>query len=129
MAIGIHRSRPRCGLGGKNSAGKDRELYAIKGTSRLDREGAGRRSSSHADEDETINVRLETWLRATGIATHPSLPRSTFLLCGAALPRADLPKMKRKFHVYRIPFYIGLYLLILLVIICSLLPFWLRCYV
>src|SRR5438445_13147319 len=79
MAIGIHRSRPRCGLGGKNSAGTDRELYAIKGTSRLDREGAGRRSSPHADEDETINVRLETWLRATGIATHRSLRRIAFL--------------------------------------------------
>src|SRR5437870_4840276 len=42
---------------------------------------------------------------------------------------ADLPKMKRKFHVYRIPFYIGLYLLILLVIIRALLPFWVCDYV
>src|SRR2546429_8997691 len=37
--------------------------------------------------------------------------------------------MKRKRHVYRLPFYIGLYLLILLIIIRALLPFWLRDYV
>jgi hypothetical protein len=37
--------------------------------------------------------------------------------------------MKRKIHLYRAPFYIGLYLLILLVIIRALLPFWVRDYV
>src|SRR5438477_12980209 len=37
--------------------------------------------------------------------------------------------MKRKIHLYRLPFYIGLYLLILLVIIRALLPFWVRDYV
>ena len=40
-----------------------------------------------------------------------------------------LTKMKRKVHLYRLPFYIGLYLLILLVIIRALLPFWVRDYV
>jgi len=37
--------------------------------------------------------------------------------------------MKRKVHLYRLPFYIGLYLLIFLVIIRALLPFWVRDYV
>src|SRR3954454_11528192 len=37
--------------------------------------------------------------------------------------------MKRKLHVYRLPFYIGLFLLIVLVIIRALLPFWVRDYV
>ena len=37
--------------------------------------------------------------------------------------------MKRKVRIYRLPFYIGLYLLILLVIIRALLPFWVRDYV
>ena len=36
--------------------------------------------------------------------------------------------MKRKVRIYRLPFYIGLYLLILLVIIRALLPFWVRDY-
>ena len=43
--------------------------------------------------------------------------------------RVPLSKMKRKIHLYRLPFYIGLYLLILLVIIRALLPFWVRDYV
>jgi hypothetical protein len=37
--------------------------------------------------------------------------------------------MKRKLHVYRLPFYIGLFLLIVIVIIRALLPFWVRDYV
>jgi hypothetical protein len=37
--------------------------------------------------------------------------------------------MKRKVYIYRLPFYIGLYLLILLIIIRALLPFWVRDYV
>src|SRR5436190_22143640 len=61
MAIGIHRSRPRCGVGGKNSAGTDRKLYAVKGTSRLGRERPSRGSSSHAYRN--LVTRLNTlWL-------------------------------------------------------------------
>src|SRR5947208_17048432 len=37
--------------------------------------------------------------------------------------------MKRKFRIYRAPFYIGLFLLFLLVIVRALLPFWVRDYV
>src|SRR4029450_7162797 len=37
--------------------------------------------------------------------------------------------MKRKFHPYRALFYVGLFLLIMLVIIRALLPFWVRDYV
>ncbi len=37
--------------------------------------------------------------------------------------------MKRKFHVYRAPFYVGLFLLVMLVIVRALLPFWVRDYV
>src|SRR5438045_8891840 len=40
-----------------------------------------------------------------------------------------VPEMKRKIHLYRLPFYIALYLLILLIIIRALLPFWVRDYV
>src|SRR5437667_11295746 len=39
------------------------------------------------------------------------------------------PKMKRKGQLYRLPFYIALYFLILVVIIRALLPFWVRDYV
>src|SRR5205807_10522940 len=37
--------------------------------------------------------------------------------------------MKRKFRFYRAPFYIGLFLLAVLVIVRALLPFWVRDYV
>ena len=62
------------------------------------------------------------------VATHPTLPRSAFLYAVMHF-RAPLPKMKRKIHLYRLPFYIGLFLLIILVIIRALLPFWVRDYV
>jgi hypothetical protein len=44
-------------------------------------------------------------------------------------PYAALQNMKRKFRIYRAPFYIGLFLLIMLVIVRALLPFWVRDYV
>src|SRR5205085_4078777 len=37
--------------------------------------------------------------------------------------------MKRQFHWYRAPFYVGLFILIMLVIVRALLPFWVRDYV
>jgi hypothetical protein len=44
-------------------------------------------------------------------------------LYGIACSRATLLTMKRKVYLYRLSFYIGLYLLILLIIIRPLLPF------
>src|SRR5205823_9107162 len=91
MAIGIHRPRPRRSFGGKNFAGTDRELYASKGTSCLGRQGARHGSSTHAHEDETINIREEPGLRSTGVATHPTLTRSAFLYAAIHF-RAPLTK-------------------------------------
>src|SRR5439155_18734209 len=73
--------RSRRGIGGKNSAGTNRKLYAVKRTSCLGRESARCGSSTHAHEDETINIREEHLGcgRQEGIATHPTLPRSAFL--------------------------------------------------
>src|SRR4030095_4315780 len=56
-------------------------------------------------------------------------PAQRVPLCGDAFSRAALSRMKRKVYIYRLPFYIGLYLLILLIIIRALLPFWVRDYV
>jgi hypothetical protein len=50
----VARSCSRRGFEGKNSARTDRELYAVKGTPRLGREGATRRSSPRAQEEEGI---------------------------------------------------------------------------
>ena len=46
--------------------------------------------------------------REKRVAIHPTLPCSAFSLCGDAFSRAALPRMKRKVHIYRLPFYIGL---------------------